>query len=135
MKKLLKEFKEFALKGNILDLAVAVIIGAAFGAIIKSLVDDMIMPIIGMILGGKGVNELSIVVGTATLRYGNFIQTIINFLIIAFSLFIIVKVFNAAKGRLDRKNAEDAAKEEVPVDETKVLLTEIRDLLKEQNQR
>lgn len=133
MKKLLSEFKDFALKGNILDLAVAVVIGAAFGAIIKSLVDDIITPLIGVLLGGKGVQEWSVTVGTAVVKYGNFIQTIVNFLIIAFSLFVVVKVFNTAKKKLNKKEEEAAAEVAETVDETKLILSEIRDILKNQS--
>lgn len=133
MKKLLSEFKDFALKGNILDLAVAVVIGAAFGAIIKSLVDDIITPLIGVLLGGKGVQEWSVTVGTAVVKYGNFIQTIVNFLIIAFSLFVVVKVFNTAKKKLNKKEEEAAAEVAETVDETKLILSEIRDILKKQS--
>ncbi|HCZ40007.1 MAG TPA: large conductance mechanosensitive channel protein MscL, partial [Brochothrix thermosphacta] len=83
-----KEFKEFALKGNALDLAVGVVIGGAFGLIVTSLVNDIIMPLVGIISGGVDVSKLSIMVGNANLAYGAFLQSIINFLIIAFSIFM-----------------------------------------------
>ena len=122
---MIKEFKEFINKGNVMDMAVGVIIGAAFGAIITSLVNDIIMPVVGMITGGVDVTNLSVKVGEATLTYGNFIQAIINFLIIAIAIFLMVKAVN----KLTRKKE----KEEKPAkpDDVK-LLEEIRDLLKKQ---
>ena len=84
MKKFFKEFGEFIKRGNVIDLAVAVVIGAAFSAIVTSLVNDIIMPLIGIIVGGVNISSLSVTVGSATLTYGNFLQNIINFLIIAF---------------------------------------------------
>jgi large conductance mechanosensitive channel len=125
----IKEFREFIMRGNVLDLAVAVIIGGAFGAIITSSVDDIIMPLIGILLGGVDFTGLGIQVGNATLLYGNFIQATINFLLIAFALFLIIKAAN----RLMRKKAE-APVPPAPTAEEK-LLTEIRDLLKAQNSR
>lgn len=129
MKNFLKEFKEFAMKGNVIDLAVAVIIGGAFGKIVTSLVEDIIMPLVGMLVGGKGVSEWSVTVGTATVKYGNFIQMIINFLIIAFSIFVVVKAMNTAVERFKKKKEEEPAPEP-EVNKTEVLLEEIRDLLK-----
>nr|NIV32019.1 large conductance mechanosensitive channel protein MscL [Anaerolineae bacterium] len=90
---MLKEFRDFVNRGNVVDLAVAVIIGGAFGAIITSLVDDIIMPLIGVIIGGVDFASLSITVGEASILYGSFIQAIVNFLIIAFVLFLIVRSF------------------------------------------
>jgi len=120
---MLKEFKEFALKGNVIDLAIAVIIGMALGKIISSLVEDILMPFIGMFMGGVSFAELKYVVGDAVFAYGMFIQSIIDFIIIAFVIFIIIRVINSAK-----KKEEDTAVPEPP--EEVVLLTEIRDLLK-----
>jgi large conductance mechanosensitive channel len=125
----IKEFREFIMRGNVLDLAVAVIIGGAFGAIVTSLVDDLIMPLVGILLGGVDFSSLSLQVGNATLRYGNFIQQVINFLIIAAALFLVVKAANT----LMRKKAE-APVPPAPTAEEK-LLTEIRDLLAAQNRR
>jgi len=122
---MIKEFREFIIKGNVLDLAVAVIIGGAFGAIISSLVADIITPIIGLIMGGVDFAGLAFTVGEASIGYGNFIQAIINFLIIAFVLFLIVRAANAAK---KEEEAAPAAPPE-PTNEEK-LLAEIRDLLK-----
>ena len=120
-----QEFKAFIQRGNVLDLAVAVIIGGAFGAIINSLVADIITPLIGVISGGVDFAGLAITVGEASIGYGNFIQAIINFLIIAFVLFLIVRAANAAQ---KEEEAAPAAPPE-PSNEEK-LLAEIRDLLK-----
>ena len=126
-----KEFKEFISKGNVLDLAVGVIIGGAFGKIVTSLVDDIIMPFIGLIIGGLDFSGLSIVIGKATIKYGMFIQNVVNFLIIAFSVFMIVKAVNKVR----RIKAEEKKEEEVVEAPSKeeALLAEIRDLLKAKN--
>ncbi|EJQ99304.1 large-conductance mechanosensitive channel [Bacillus mycoides] len=123
------EFKKFALKGNVIDLAVGVVIGAAFGKIVSSLVKDIITPLIGLLMGGINFTGLKFTVGEASVKYGNFIQTIFDFLIVAFAIFIFVKVFN--KMTLKR---EEEKKEELP-EPTKEeeILSEIRDLLKQQN--
>jgi len=123
---MLKEFKAFISKGNVIDLAVAVILGGAFGAIVKSLVDDLIMPLIGILLGGVNFSALTLQVGDAVLTYGNFIQAIINFLVIAFALFLIIRAANNAKKKEEAAPAAPPA----PSAEEK-LLPEIRDLLKE----
>ena len=94
---MLKEFKEFVMRGNVLDLAVAVIIGGAFGKIIGSLVNDILMPLIGLVLGGVNFSELSFTVGEAVVTWGAFVQAIVDFLIIAFVIFMIVKSANASK--------------------------------------
>ena len=91
---MLKEFREFVMRGNVLDLAIAVIIGGAFGAIITSLVNDILMPLIGILMGGVDFSGLSYQVGNAVIAYGKFIQAIVNFLIIAFVLFMIIRSFN-----------------------------------------
>ncbi|HDR7704009.1 TPA: large-conductance mechanosensitive channel protein MscL [Bacillus thuringiensis] len=123
------EFKKFAFKGNVIDLAVGVVIGAAFGKIVSSLVKDIITPLLGMVLGGVDFTDLKITFGKSSIMYGNFIQTIFDFLIIAASIFMFIKVFN----KLTSKK-EDEKEEEIP-EPTKeeVLLGEIRDLLKQQN--
>ena len=94
---MLKEFKAFVMRGNVLDLAVAVIIGGAFGKIIGSLVNDILMPLIGLVLGGLNFSALAFTVGEATVTYGAFIQAIVDFLIVAFVIFLIIKAANAAK--------------------------------------
>ncbi|MFA6553053.1 MAG: large-conductance mechanosensitive channel protein MscL [Patescibacteria group bacterium] len=128
--KIIKEFREFAIKGNVMDLAVAVIIGGAFGKIITSFVNDVLMPFIGMLLGGVNFASLKAVLkrasdGTAaaTLNYGAFIQAVIDFLLIAAVIFLMVKILNSLK--------REPAKEKEPEPSTQEkLLTEIRDLLK-----
>jgi large conductance mechanosensitive channel len=94
---MLKEFKEFAMRGNVLDLAVAVIIGGAFGKIIASLVNDVLMPLIGLVMGGVNFSELALTVGEASIKYGAFIQSIIDFIIVAFVIFMIVRTMNRMK--------------------------------------
>jgi large conductance mechanosensitive channel len=122
------EFKKFALRGNVLDLAVGVIIGAAFGKIVSSLVDDIIMPLVGVLIGGGiDFSSLAITVGKAEVKYGAFIQTIVDFLIIAFSIFIFVRIIN----RRFKKKEEEVVQASPKVDKKEELLTEIRDLLKE----
>lgn len=133
---MLKEFKDFAMKGNMVDMAVGIIIGAAFGVVISSLVDDVFMPVIGLLLGGLDFSNLFIVLGegtfatidqakeagVATMNIGLFINAIIKFIIVAFALFMVIKGVNSAKKK------EEAAPAAPPAQE--VLLTEIRDLLK-----
>jgi len=94
---MLKEFKEFVMRGNVLDLAVAVIIGGAFGKIISSLVNDILMPLIGLVLGGVNFSELAFTIGDAVVAWGAFVQAIVDFLIIAFVIFMIVRTANNAK--------------------------------------
>jgi large conductance mechanosensitive channel len=118
----LKEFRDFINRGNVIDLAVAVILGAAFGLIIASVVNDLLMPLIGILIGGVGFQAMVLQVGTAQLKYGNLIQAIVNFLIVAFVLFLIVRQFNKMK-----KTAPPAPP--VPSAEER-LLTEIRDILR-----
>jgi large conductance mechanosensitive channel len=125
---MLKEFREFIERGNVIDLAVAVIIGGAFGAIITSLVDDIIMPIIGVLLGGVDFTSLAIQVGDAAILYGNFIQAIVIFVIVAFVLFLMIRGYNSLK-KSEEEEAE-AAPPEPSAEET--LLAEIRDILKSQ---
>lgn len=122
---MLREFREFLNRGNVIDLAVAVIIGGAFGLIVKSLVDDIIMPLIGIIIGGIDFSSLAIVVGGAEVRYGLFLQAVVNFLIVAWVIFLVLRVYN----RFKRK---EEVKEEVVIAEEITLLREIRDLLSRQ---
>ena len=122
------EFRQFIAKGNVIDLAVAVILGAAFTAIVTSLTNDIIMPLIGVILGGVDFATLSIQVGEATVAYGLFIQAIINFILIALVLFFMIHSINKMQAR--SKAAEAPAPPPGPSDEVK-LLTDIRDLLKQ----
>jgi len=139
---LLQEFKTFAMKGNVIDMAVGVIIGGAFGKIVSSVVADIIMPPLGLLIGGVNFTDLKWVmkdaipasegqeaVAAVTLNYGNFLQVTFDFIIIAFSIFLFIKLIN----RLTQKKEEEPAKPAAPPVPTKeeVLLTEIRDLLKE----
>jgi large conductance mechanosensitive channel len=119
-----KEFREFAVKGNVMDLAVGVIIGAAFGKIVSSMVEDVVMPVLGVMMGGLNFSDLALKVGSATLKYGKFLQTCLDFLIIAWAIFLLVKLIN----RLKREEAKPEAPKAPPRQE--VLLEEIRDLLK-----
>ncbi|MCR5410617.1 MAG: large conductance mechanosensitive channel protein MscL [Lachnospiraceae bacterium] len=131
MKAFIKEFKEFIAKGDVMSMAVGIIIGGAFTAIVTSVVDDIIGPLIGLVCGGLDFSSLSIGVGDAQLMFGNFIQAVINFLITAIVLFLIIKSFNKMKDKADalRKKEEEAAAEEDPAEEI-LLLREIRDSLK-----
>ncbi|ANB61335.1 large conductance mechanosensitive channel protein MscL [Anoxybacteroides amylolyticum] len=121
---MLKEFKAFAMRGNIVDLAIGVIIGGAFNKIVSSLVNDMVMPLIGLVLGGVNLSALSFTIGDASIKYGMFLQTIVDFLIVAFSVFCIVKVLNKLKKQEEQQNTAPV------VTKQEALLTEIRDLLK-----
>ena len=130
-----KEFKEFAIKGNAVDMAVGIIIGAAFGKIVTSFVNDVVMPPIGLLVGGVDFKDLAITLKEAagetaavTINYGNFIQVVFDFIIIAFAIFMVIKAMNAAK----KKEAEVPAPPPAPPAPSKEeeLLTEIRDLLK-----
>ena len=132
MKKIANEFKEFISKGNVLDLAVGVIIGGAFQKIVSSLVNDILMPIIGMIIGGHNFTDLTIKFKDATINYGTFIQNVLDFLLMALCIFFIVKAFNTIKNGAEKKikNKKEEAKEEVVKSNEELLLEEIRDLLK-----
>lgn len=138
MKKMMREFKEFAMRGNVMDMAVGIIVGGAFGQIVSSFVNDVIMPPIGMLIGGVDFSDLVITLRRATLenpdpvvmKIGVFINTIINFLIIAFAIFMMIKLLNSMKRKEETKPAAPPA----PTKEEE-LLTEIRDLLKETNSK
>ena len=131
MKKGLGEFKEFISKGNVVDMAVGVIIGSAFGKIVTSLVEKILMPVIGVLLGGLDFSDLSIKVGSAKVGYGSFIQSIVDFLIVAFCLFIIIKVMNKLQDAVKKDPIEEAIETEQSNDEKELELpSEIRDLLK-----
>lgn len=137
---MMKEFKDFAMRGNVVDMAVGIIIGGAFGKIVSSIVNDIIMPPVGMLVGGVKFTDLKYVLSEAVLNdagevataavsinYGNFIQTTVDFIIIAFAIFMVVKAMNNMKKK--EEAAPPPAPAEPPVEEK--LLTEIRDLLKE----
>jgi large conductance mechanosensitive channel len=121
--KMLQEFKSFAVKGNVVDLAVGVIIGVAFGKIVASLVEDVVMPLVGAVIGGVNFSGLAVTVGSATLKYGKFLQSCLDFLIIAWVIFIAVQAIN----RLRREKPPAPA----ATPRQEVLLEEIRDLLKQ----
>ena len=127
----LKEFKEFAVKGNVIDMAVGIIIGVAFGKVVSSVVSDIIMPPIGLLVGGIDFSQLAITLKAASdgteavaISYGKFIQTTVDFIIIAFAVFLMIKVINSLKRQEEAKPEPSPTKEEL-------LLTEIRDLLKQ----
>ena len=126
IKKELQEFREFVLRGNVLDLAVGVIIGGAFSKIVSSLVNDVLMPLIGILIGGVDFKNLTLTIGDAKITYGNFIQNVIYFLIIAACIFVIVKVIN----KIIKPLKKEEKKEEPKKPDDIVLLEEIRDLLK-----
>ena len=130
MKKLLYEFKEFISRGNVIDMAVGVIIGSAFSKIVTSLVNDIIMPLVGIIIGGLDFTSLSIKINYSEILYGAFIQNIVDFLIIAVCIFTVIKLINKFK---KQKPVEEPAPVETPEDIK--LLTEIRDLLKKENKK
>jgi large conductance mechanosensitive channel len=126
MKQFLEDFKKFAVKGNVIDLAVAVVVGTAFTAIVNSLVNNILMPSLGVVLGGIDFSGLSTTIGDSTIGYGYFIQSVVNFVLIALVLFLVIKVVSHLK-----RNEEIVVKMPAePSDEVK-LLAEIRDLLKQ----
>ena len=130
----ISEFKEFAMRGNVIDMAVGVVIGGAFGKIVSSLVGDVIMPVVGVLTGGVNFTDLKLTLKEAaegapavTINYGSFIQTMVDFLIIAFCIFCVIKALNTLKNKLPKEEPA-TAEPETPADIA--LLTEIRDLLK-----
>lgn len=134
---ILKEFREFAMRGNVVDLAVGVIIGAAFGKIVSSLVADIIMPPLGLLIGGIDFKQFALTLHDAqgdvpavVMHYGVFIQNVFDFIIVAFAIFLAIKVINKLK-----RNQEEEPKAPPAPSKEEVLLSEIRDLLKEQNNR
>ncbi|MCF0147782.1 MAG: large-conductance mechanosensitive channel protein MscL [Clostridium sp.] len=139
-KKFLTEFKEFALKGNVLDLAIGVIIGGAFNKIVSSLVQDVIMPLIGIIVGGVKFEDLAYVLKSetatteaVTLKYGAFIQNVVDFLIIALSIFVFIKIITKLNRKREEEAIEEAENKEPELTVEQELLIEIRDLLKEKS--
>ncbi len=132
LNKMIKEFKEFAVKGNAMELAIGVVIGGAFGKIVTSLVEDIIMPLVGLLIGGIDFTGLNFSMNLSgktvvSIKYGNFIQAAVNFLIISFSIFLFIKLINKFN------KTEEEVKEEPKISNEEILLTEIRDLLKESN--
>ncbi len=145
-KGMLQEFKEFAMKGNVIDLAVGMIIGSAFGTITSSLVNDIIMPLVSMLIGGIDFTEWKwvlkeaviedgeVVKAAVSVNFGTFISTIINFIILAFAIFLMVKAINSARAKAEKKEEEKPAEPPAPPEPSaeEKLLTEIRDLLKKE---
>ena len=131
VEKEIEEFRKFISRGAVLDMAIGVIIGSAFSKIVSSLVDDIFMPLLGVILGGLDFSGLSIKIGDASIMYGSFIQSIVDFLIIAVCIFVMVKIVTNIRDRADKKLGIEHKKEEKKKAEQVVLLEEIRDLLKE----
>jgi large conductance mechanosensitive channel len=140
LKKFIDEFKEFALRGNVIDLAVAVIIGNAINAIVKSLVTDIFTPVLSLFIGRISIKDLSFIIKSSllngkdiTITYGNFLQTVLNFLITAFCIFIMLKAINKLHDiTLKKKDENEAEEPKTDAHKTEDLLVEIRDLLKEQ---
>ena len=135
VKDLLQEFKSFAIKGNAIDMAVGVIVGGAFGKIVSSLVNDILMPLIGLLLGGIDFSQLKVQIGDAVVMYGSFIMTVVDFLIISFCVFLLVRAINKLKAPVStitkgKEHEEAEPPVAVPVPKEEELLTEIRDLLK-----
>lgn len=124
---MLKEFKEFISRGNVLDMAIGVIIGGAFGKIVTSVVNDLLMPLIGIVLGGLDFSNLSFKIGSAEILYGSFIQNVVDFLIVAACIFILMKVINKLTHKEKKKEVKETPVKPADI----VLLEEIRDLLKE----
>lgn len=127
MQKFIAEFKEFAIKGNALELAVAVIVGTAFGKIVTSLVNDLIMPLFGVILGGFNFQDLVVIVGKSQIKYGSFLQSVVDFLLVALSIFLMVKLINRISKK--KEEVEENTKTKLESEEL-LILKEIRDLLK-----
>ena len=149
MKKFFSEFKEFAMRGNVVDMAVGVIIGAAFGKIVSSLVNDIIMPLIGVVTGGMNFTDYKLVVQKAvmdgqeiikpevTMNWGAWVQTVVDFLIVAFCIFVMIKFINNLRKKAERQKEAEAEPAPAAPEPTKEeqLLTEIRDILKEQQKK
>lgn len=149
MKKFFSEFKEFAMRGNVVDMAVGVIIGAAFGKIVSSLVNDIIMPLIGVVTGGMNFTDYKLVVQKAvmdgqeiikpevTMNWGTWVQTVVDFLIVAFCIFVMIKFINNLRKKAERQKEAEAEPAPAAPEPTKEeqLLAEIRDLLKEQQKK
>lgn len=130
MKKEASEFKKFISRGNVVDMAVGVIVGGAFGKIVTSLVNDIITPLIGIIIGGLDFSNLALEIGSSKIAYGSFVQTVIDFLIIAICIFTMVRLFEKLKHEEKKEKVEEAPKKSEDV----LLLEEIRDLLKEKQE-
>jgi large conductance mechanosensitive channel len=124
------EFRQFIMRGNVLDLAVGVIIGGAFGKIVSSLVNDLLMPLLGLLLGKIDLSAMSYVAGETVIKYGSFLQSIIDFLIISFSIFVFIYILNSRKRKAEKEKEREKAEQPPVRTSEEVLLEEIRDLLK-----
>ena len=146
MKKFFKEFKEFAMRGNVLDMAIGVVIGGAFGKITTSLVNDVFMPLVGLLIGGVDLAKFNIVLkpevldeagevvkAGVTLGFGTFLSAILDFILVAFCIFLMIRTMNRVHEKLEKKEEEVPAPEAPAAPTSEELLTEIRDLLKAQN--
>lgn len=129
MKKFFKEFKEFISKGNVVDMAIGVIIGSAFSKIVSSVVNDLMMPIIGIIIGGHDFSSFKLTVGSAEIKYGTLLQNILDFLIVAFCLFLCIKFINRFKRKEEKKVVEKVKSDEL------IVLEEIRDALEKETKK
>lgn len=127
---MIKEFRDFIAKGNVLDMAIGVVMATAFTGIVNSLVDDIIMPFVGLVMGSTDFTSITVELGSAVLTVGNFVQAIISFLIIALVLFFVMKAVASMKSKFAK---EEEIEEEEEIDSQELLLTEIRDLLRDQN--
>ncbi|MFW3505266.1 MULTISPECIES: large conductance mechanosensitive channel protein MscL [Aerococcus] len=132
---MLKEFRDFIAKGNVLDMAIGVVMATAFTTIVNSLVNDIIMPFVGLFLGSTDFSSITVQLGSAVLTVGNFIQAVITFLIIALVLFFVMKAVASLKSQFEKEEDGVEDDEVALVDSQELLLTEIRDLLKEQNNK
>lgn len=132
---MLKEFRDFIAKGNVLDMAIGVVMATAFTTIVNSLVNDIIMPFVGLFLGSTDFTSITVQLGSAVLTVGNFIQAVITFLIIALVLFFVMKAVASLKSRFEKEKSIEEDEEVALVDSQELLLTEIRDLLKEQSNK
>ena len=130
MKKEIDEFRKFISRGAVFDMAIGVIIGGAFSKIVSSLVNDIFMPLLGIILGGLDFSKLSIKIGDASIMYGSFIQSVVYFLIIAVCIFVMTKIVTKIRNKIDKKIVLEKEKEKIKKNEQVLLLEEIRDLLK-----
>lgn len=131
MRKFIQEFREFIARGNVIDLAVAVVMGSAFSKIVTSLVGDIIMPLIGIITGGHNISGLAVTVGKAKLEYGAFLQATVDFILIALSIFLMLKVILLFKAKIVKDKNIDKEKEDDKIETQEELLADIRNLLRE----
>lgn len=133
LKNFLGEFKSFVERGNVIDLAVGVVVGSSFSKIVSSVVDDLLMPLIGVIIGGIDFSNLSLKIGDASIKFGSFINNVIDFFIVAFCVFVLVKFINRFTKKKEKEEIKEEEKNEIKKSEEVLLLEEIRDELKKNN--